>query len=846
MDAGEWRLSQPSDVELHRQDEAARELFDLAMGAAAESGGQFIDTQFRACASSLDGRRGASAGAADVRCSCGTKAKLCTVSKAGRTEGRNFWGCRKPKEQRCGFFQWADNAPHADADVKAEWRRIGRGGAAAVVKVRQKDGAALFSPDDVVQGRVGDCWFLAAIATVAERPDLLRRNVVTQESNAAGCYQMRLFIDGRWRVYTIDDFVPGVRVKATKKALQGEGARYASSSGRPADGAGGSRPAPPAEDSAIDAGGDAAPAPPPARVDDGMLWQPKFAKARHGELWVPLLEKAYAKAHGSYSAISGGWPAEALFDLTGCPTETFGFEARRFDPEVFWATLLSYKDQRFLMAASCYATHKGSGIVPGHAYSILDVRDLEGVEGVTISRQSGIQEFFRASGPSAKSGSECAALGERKARRLVKLRNPWGRREWSGSFSAKSDEWNAALRELLGATRRDDGTFWMPYAHFLAHFQVVDVCKAHDGWYSACEAMRIAPRRVEADAALQVEVEGARDAWTYITIAQATKRGKRSARYYYADVSVCVCLLDALGEAERVVLMRLNGHGKASHCDLHLRAGRRYAVFAFSCGRAQALESRAPAPPKSTMGPDLARDVRFSLRLFSARPLRTRRAAPDPAALRRALHMAFAQQDVDGCHRAQRPCGNGGGLAVLEGSGAALAMVANPSASMHLNAQFLLHGCGAGASNAGGAGAEPPVYAIAPGTQAIVAAVSSVPDQDYERRGEGSRAGAFVVDALQMWETYAAAGGLAAAAAEGDRRLFAAEGPPLLAFPRQPAPRPRAALAMDEESEVQRAIEESLREAKRPRVVDLVGAEGSASEGGKAAAGAPQVIEILD
>ena len=33
------------------------------------------------------------------------------------------------------------------------------------------------------------------------------------------------------------------------------------------------------------------------------------------------------KAHGSYHAISGGWVAEALFDLTGRPTETLWLQA---------------------------------------------------------------------------------------------------------------------------------------------------------------------------------------------------------------------------------------------------------------------------------------------------------------------------------------------------------------------------------------------------------------------------------------------------------------------------------------------------------------------------------------
>jgi hypothetical protein len=42
-----------------------------------------------------------------------------------------------------------------------------------------------------------------------------------------------------------------------------------------------------------------------------------YSRSKHSQLWVPLLEKAYAKAYGCYAAISGGHIPEALFDLTG-------------------------------------------------------------------------------------------------------------------------------------------------------------------------------------------------------------------------------------------------------------------------------------------------------------------------------------------------------------------------------------------------------------------------------------------------------------------------------------------------------------------------------------------------
>ena len=51
----------------------------------------------------------------------------------------------------------------------------------------------------------------------------------------------------------------------------------------------------------------------------------------------------YAKAHGSYHAISGGWISEGLLDLTGCPTETIELDAPEgFDSERAWLRMLSY------------------------------------------------------------------------------------------------------------------------------------------------------------------------------------------------------------------------------------------------------------------------------------------------------------------------------------------------------------------------------------------------------------------------------------------------------------------------------------------------------------------------
>ena len=45
-----------------------------------------------------------------------------------------------------------------------------------------------------------------------------------------------------------------------------------------------------------------------------------FSKANGNEIWVILLEKAWAKLHGSYEIISGGDTSYTLRDLTGAPS----------------------------------------------------------------------------------------------------------------------------------------------------------------------------------------------------------------------------------------------------------------------------------------------------------------------------------------------------------------------------------------------------------------------------------------------------------------------------------------------------------------------------------------------
>lgn len=55
---------------------------------------------------------------------------------------------------------------------------------------------------------------------------------------------------------------------------------------------------------------------------------PIFSRARGPELWVLILEKAYAKIYGTYEKIEAGSSGEALVDLTGAPKEIYNIDQK--------------------------------------------------------------------------------------------------------------------------------------------------------------------------------------------------------------------------------------------------------------------------------------------------------------------------------------------------------------------------------------------------------------------------------------------------------------------------------------------------------------------------------------
>lgn len=176
-------------------------------------GAVFEDAEFPATQLSIDGKEAQAAPAAAPApppaplgggtplCRCGSAAAAATVQSDTPNKGRKYFHC---PTRACGFFAWADGgqgAPSRDSSPSQPltWTRL-----PSLVVVSDFG----FRAADLRQGGVGDCWFLSALAVVAERHDLIARLFADTAPCKQGCYGIRFFLDGEWTCILIDDRLP--------------------------------------------------------------------------------------------------------------------------------------------------------------------------------------------------------------------------------------------------------------------------------------------------------------------------------------------------------------------------------------------------------------------------------------------------------------------------------------------------------------------------------------------------------------------------------------------------------------------------------------------------------------
>mmetsp|Transcript_125299 Transcript_125299/g.250116 ORF Transcript_125299/g.250116 Transcript_125299/m.250116 type:complete len:500 (-) Transcript_125299:266-1765(-) len=319
-------------------------------------------------------------------------------------------------------------APEHDAANGECWVRLGN---------LAEEGTTLFNkilPCDINQGKLGNCWFLAAAASVASYPEWVKQIFGRSPGiREEGKYIVRLWHPGReaFQFITVSDEVP---------ATEAQGKRL-----------------------------------------------PLFASpTADNEIWPCVLEKAFAKMSGSYAAMEGGWTAWGLTylcggqgeewnkvtDDDGCETwersvtqwqggeedtiERDGSEEyiTRNGPgdalksRRLWKALLAYTRKNFPMGCEIEEElDEMHGLVSGHCYSFMLATEVRGDNG--------------------------------KILRLCKLRNPRYEKQWDGKWSDGSSMWgrHPSVRNELSFAPKNDNSFWMSFQDFRKYFCTVSVCK---------------------------------------------------------------------------------------------------------------------------------------------------------------------------------------------------------------------------------------------------------------------------------------------------------------------------------------------------------------------------------
>ncbi|XP_015280656.1 PREDICTED: calpain-5-like, partial [Gekko japonicus] len=244
------------------------------------------------------------------------------------------------------------------------------------------------SSHDLHQGKLGNCWFVAACSCLALRDSLWQKVIPKfmeqewdprQPEKYTGMFHFNFWCFGEWIDVVVDDRLP--------------------------------------------------------TVNGELIFC--HSKERN-EFWSALLEKAYAKCYKK-----------------GDPRYSRGEGVFPMAPSLQKQDLRRRRKQQQPLTARDFETETAMGLIQGHAYSVTAIRKVSLGERLLSCSKS--EKLF-----------------------MIRLRNPWGKKEWNGAWSDESEEWTNVSdkeRRKIGLTMDNDGEFWMTFEDWCKNFTDVDICR---------------------------------------------------------------------------------------------------------------------------------------------------------------------------------------------------------------------------------------------------------------------------------------------------------------------------------------------------------------------------------
>jgi len=259
------------------------------------------------------------------------------------------------------------------------------------------------------QGEVGNCWFISAMSVVvATDPEIIKQRFVASYPEL-GCFVLNFFKFGNWIEVIVDD-----RLLVSGGKFRG------------------------------------------GYTDGNLVFCRNGGDEKTGnpsnEIWAAIMEKAYAKLHGGYANIDGGFYETGVSDL--CGANPFRISKGMTASDLF-KKVNANRDNgvKVLMGAGTPGTGEekmSNGLVSGHAYGVLDL------------------------------------LKKENAPILCKIRNPWGADgEWNGAWSDKDKKnWTPGRKKEFEFTDENDGTFWMAFDQAMKVFDAISVTLVYPKSYT--------------------------------------------------------------------------------------------------------------------------------------------------------------------------------------------------------------------------------------------------------------------------------------------------------------------------------------------------------------------------
>lgn len=292
-----------------------------------------------------------------------------------------------------------------------------------------------FSPGDIVQGKLGDCYFLSALSSIAVYPKIvaelfyfvdieklqeqillgqeinfnneeeissyiielkvgdshdlceeiiLLNNFYKKYFDKLQMYFVKLRIHGEWTYLSLDPFFPTLQSQLI------------------------------------------------------------FATSASNDLWVPIIEKAWAKVLGGYYKTPLGSPAEGLLSLSNFPCTVCTHKNFEKSSELWRALPPPVNKSEFVLSSIIQLKGKKStmysnlGLITNHCYGVLGYYEV---------------------------------INSRKTYRLILLRNPHGTQNYSGMFGDSDSIWaSKELKEKVGFNIKDNGSFFMCFEDYFKLF----------------------------------------------------------------------------------------------------------------------------------------------------------------------------------------------------------------------------------------------------------------------------------------------------------------------------------------------------------------------------------------